>query len=73
MAKNVEQHEVNGSPKKGAGNEEFLTMVGSTGGAAMLGAAMGGPVGAIVGAGIGFFLGRMTNENRRDKENRHNS
>lgn len=39
----------------------------------MLGAAVGGPVGAIVGAGIGFFLGRMTSGNRRDREKRHNS
>ena len=73
MSKDVEGHEPSKSPRKGEGDEEFLTMVGSTGGTAMLGAAMGGPVGAVVGAGIGFFLGRMTNENRRNKENRHKS
>ena len=57
----------NGIKKKnGVNNEEFLRTVGSTGGGAMLGAAVAGPVGGVVG----FFLGKQANENHRNKENR---
>lgn len=60
----------NGTQKKNrTKNEEFIRTVGSTGGGAMLGAAVGGPVGAFVGGAVGFFLGRQANENHRNKEN----